>query len=104
MIYLNDNKHDMKKSWKVLKEVIGNDGSKNLSSSEMKVNNKISNDSMEIANSFNEYFVNIASSLSKNIPTVENMLPTDFMKDSNTNSMYLSPVSKDELIKVIKNL
>jgi exonuclease III len=101
---LEDNKHDMKKSWKVLKEVIGNDSSNSSANSEIKINNSISNDSYEIANSFNEYFVNIASTLSKNIPVVENKLPTDFMNDPNTNSMYLSPVSKEELIKVIKNL
>ena len=101
---LENNKNNIKKSWSVLKEIIGNESSTTTCNMELKDGDNIVTNENEIAHLFNDYFVTIGSSLSQKLPTVDNVSPTYFMKSCNPESMFVNPVSKEELNRVIQNL
>ena len=54
---LEINEHDLRKSWNVIKDIIGKEGkNKQNKSAKFIIDNKTSTDSYEIANHFNNYF------------------------------------------------
>lgn len=59
------------------------------------------NDSKQIANGFNNYFVNIDVNLSKEIP-ISNTDPLSYMQFNNPDSIYLQPVDSTEVLNIIK--
>ena len=56
---------------------------------------------IDIANCFNDFFINIGPSLAKKIQTCQNSDYTQFLGNSIANSMYINPVSDDEIVKVV---
>ena len=57
------------------------------------------NDPVEMANIFNNYFVNVGSQIDKTIPITKKS-PTDYFKSKILESIFLAPVTPEE-IKVI---
>ena len=55
-----------------------------------------------IANKCNEHFIQVGSKLAKNICS-PNTLFNDYLKNSNYYSLFLSPITRDEVIKTIDN-
>ena len=65
---LEINEHDLRKSWNVIKDIIGKEGkNKQNKSAEFIIDNKTSTDSYEIANHFNNYFLNVGTNLTSKI-------------------------------------
>ena len=62
---LEINEHDLRKSWNVIKDIIGKEG-KNKSAKFI-IDNKTSTDSYEIANHFINYFFNVGTNLASKI-------------------------------------
>ncbi len=60
-------------------------------------------DANDIAKVFNEYFTQLGKSLSDKLP-VPNFNFIKYMSDSNPYSMFLIPVTEDELLKEIDKL
>ena len=94
----------MKKLWSGIKTIISH---KNCSTSVINKieseNGNISSDPAEISNILNDYFVNVADSIAKNIPrTPKSAL--HYLKNKNANSMLLSPVTHMEIEDIISNL
>ena len=56
--------HDIKKTWDLIKSVINKNSSK-PDVDELLINGKLSNDKLQMANKFNEYFVTVGSELAK---------------------------------------
>ena len=64
---------------------------------------KIKN-SMDIANGFNKFFVDIGQNLAKNIePPSENVTVKNFLGNRNNQSIFLSSVQESEIIEIVKN-
>ena len=63
MIFKSQNK--TKTTWKIAKEETGNSCQTRMKS--LKINNTISNNSQEIANTFNDYFSTVADIVIRNI-------------------------------------
>ena len=59
-------------------------------------------DGKDIANRFNNFFVNIGASLAKNIP-VSDKKPSDYMSHDVLELFYLSPVAEAAVDKIISN-
>ena len=57
----------------------------------------------EIANGFNDFFVNIGPELANNIFSPENNDVLQYMNDNNVNSMFLNGVNRKEILDVIKS-
>ncbi len=69
----------------------------------MLVNGHYVTDANDIAKVFNEYFTQVGKSLSDKLP-VPKFYFSKYMSDSNPYSMFLSPVTEDELLKEINKL
>ena len=65
---LSLNSHDLRKSWKVLRQILGlKAGKNNCANTEFIIQGNVISDTNEIAKYFNNYFVNIGKSLSDKI-------------------------------------
>jgi exonuclease III len=90
---------DIKKTWILLKKIL-------MQKSDRKPIKKIICDGLEviddldIANSFNNYFANIAEELDSQLLPV-NDSPLDYLKRNVPNSYFVSPVSLDECNSII---
>ena len=101
--YYNDmvikNKSNMKKTWDIIKTVIGKK-KRSIKYSEFIVDGKLTDNSNVIANKFNEYFAQIGPKLAKNIP--KNCPPfSNFLKGSYLQTFYINSIQNDEIKKVI---
>lgn len=100
---LTDNKNNLRKSWQIIKNVINKRKSQNVQV-EFEINGNRENDKLEIAESFNNYFINIGKSLDAKIPNSDKS-PLSFMKNIDiTESLFLNPTTDGELSKIIKSL
>ena len=57
----------LKNTWKGINQIININNKRNKSPSSLIVNNKLISDPIEVANSFNEYFLTVAEKLRSNI-------------------------------------
>ena len=98
----SDNRLDMRKKWSIIKDIINKKKTNNLTDTILSNGMKIK-DKNKIANTFNNYFVNIGTDLAKSIsPTATT--PSQYLPEPNPNSMYLYPVVDEEVEKIIKEL
>ena len=63
------NTNDLKKSWQIIKNIIGKEEKSTIKYKEFLINNMYISDNETISNSFNNYFINVGSSLAKKILT-----------------------------------
>ena len=95
-------KDNLNETWKTIKLIINKH--KNVAkASTFVINNKQVTDAKEIANNFNNFFVNIGPNLANKIPT-QNKNPISYLNKSVTNLLFLNPVTSDELVKLISSL
>ena len=99
-------KNDTKKTWQTINEVLNrNKTRKNLPDTflQKSSNNNVTNP-QEIANKFNEYFVNIGPQLAKKIPGNDNITYESYLNGNYVDSMFIEPVTEYELQIEINNL
>ena len=96
----NENKSNLRKSWRILKQVINKKKDTSLCSKFL-VNQEITTDKTKIANGFNQYFINIGPTLADKIPQ-DNKCPTTYMENRILESMVIAP--EDEVQSIIKSL
>jgi hypothetical protein len=102
---LNEYKHDIRKTWKVLNTIIGRNNDKSSISENFLIDNISVNDPKKIADGFCHYFTNVGKTLAANIPNVGINPQTYLSKQKHVkNSIYLNPTSPDEIAKIIKSL
>ena len=98
-----ENKTSMRKTWNIIKSVINKSKHTKLTS-EFKISDSVTiTDKMEISNRFNKYFTNVGQTLARKIPSTSTSY-RDFLPSWNEESMYIDPVSHDEVKKIIMNL
>ena len=99
---LSQNIGNSKKTWNILKTVINQRPTNNLPE-KLNVNGTLTDNKQTIANGFNSYFANVGTTLASKIPKT-NINPLHFLKERNLNSIYLKPVTTDEVTKIINKL
>ena len=95
-------KGNMKKTWAVLNEIMGKKRD-HKSIQELHVDNNIISDQQQIANKFNDFFINVGPNLAKKIPG-SNKSVSDYQKKSYNNSIFLAPTSVNEILNIIQDL
>ena len=96
------NKTDLKKSWQLIKHIIGKEeGSHSIQLKEFVINKMYITNRKIIANSFNDYFINVGSSLANNINS--NVDPLLYVQ-RHTNNMNIPEVSEFEIKNIIQDL
>ena len=98
---LNEHRCNIIKSWQIIKTVI-NKRKHNAVCTQFKCNDTTITDGNDIANRFNNFFVNIGASLAKNIH-VSDKKTSDYMSHDVLELFYLSPVAEAEVDKIISN-
>ena len=99
---IEQNKSNTKKLWSILKEVI-NKRKSGILPQKFCIGGSMTSDPVVIANTFNKYFTNIGSDLAKKIP-ITNTNPLSYLNNSNSYSMYIEPVEKEEVVRIISKL
>ena len=99
---LESNKHNIRKTWKIIKDVIGTP-TKSSINSYFTINGKSISNKQEIADNFNSYFANVGTDLASSIPTTD-LSVSSFLNGSYSHSFYLSPVDEQEIQNCINNL
>ena len=95
--------NDMKKSWGVIKSIINKNQKPHIQGRFKIGENLITTDNELISNKFNDFFINIGPTLAKSIPHV-NKSPLSYLGNRLTESIYLAPVSENEIGQLIKSL
>ena len=90
---IEQNKQDIKNTWKILKTIIGKQNDKSNLPQNFIIDNKQISDKVVIAEEFNKFFSHIGKKTSKNVPNTHRH-HSDYLLDSNKNSMYLEPVNE----------
>ena len=99
---LEECKANTSETWKILNTIIGKRKSEAKYSNEFIVDNdRVTLDNEEIANHFNNFFVNIGTILSNSIEPCQGTQPTDFLKNQVSESMYMYPVTEKEVSEIV---
>ena len=96
-----ENKHNLKKSWSLLKEII-NKKQERITQTEFIFNKVVTSYKKQISECFNKFYINVGSNLAKNIPQNQTD-PMSYMKNSNTKTIYLEPVTENEVSAIVNS-
>ena len=99
---LQQSQNQLKKSWEILKEIIGSNITQ-TNKSEFTINGTTITDDNEIANEFNHFFVNIPASYISQLPQ-NTPNPTTFMNNASYPSLFLTPTNAEEIHTIIQTL
>ena len=99
---LTQNKHNISKSWQIIKEVI-NKKQNNSTGNTFVIDNKEISDNKVIVESFNDFFVNIGPNLAKSILNVAKDA-TDYIPNQYQSSMFVNPTCSNEVKNIIMAL
>ena len=98
--YFKDNKNNLIKVWKGIKEIILIKKTNKPHLNCLKIREEYSTDSEKMAKYFNKYFGTIAKNLDKRIPKSKKKF-SDYLKNQNLTSFLLSPVTEKEISNII---
>ena len=101
--YFKDNKNNLIKVWKGIKEIILIKKTNKPHLNCLKIGEEYSTDSEKMAKHFNKYFGTIAKNLDKRIPKSKKKF-SDYLKNRNLTSFLLSPVTEKEISNIIISL
>ena len=96
-------KKDSKRTWSILKNVIQKSKMDGTLPSTFLINRNLVSNKKEIANGFNEFFTNIGKNLADSILET-GMCYTRHLQNNNNRSFFMSPVTPDEIISIVKTL
>ena len=100
---LNAYKNNMRKSWKVIKDIINKNSKNPRKLPKITINGTLCDDPQAIAEAFNKYFTNIGPTLDRKIPASETN-PLDFLPSNYTVNLFLTPATDLEINKIVDNL
>ena len=93
---------NISKTWKIMNQMCGGKSARSQIS-EIKVSGASIVDPQQMANKFNDFFVNVGPILAKSIPPAVKP-PLSFMKGTFPDSMYFLPTNEYEISDIISNL
>ena len=97
-------KHDLRKTWNLInnKSLFKNANRSSSNITLLEKSNMIT-DSMAVASTFNDFFINIGPSLAKLIPT-STTDPISYLPQPNVSSLFLNPTTALEVINITASL
>ncbi len=100
---IEENKFNIKKTWTILRQVIGKLNDKSNYPSTFLINDTPIKDRSHVAESFNNYFVKIGIQTSHNVPRANTGF-LEYMPRSIMHSMFLEPVAPSEVLLAASKL
>jgi Reverse transcriptase (RNA-dependent DNA polymerase) len=106
---LNKHQSDSKKTWEILRKAINNKRKSDNSILGIIVDGQLVNDPERIANSFNKFFIGVASSIVNEIHPSNNEIEINFtnsLEDDNSDALQFrnNPLSGSEIVDAISQL
>ena len=101
--FFESNKNNSKKVWEGIRDVINISKKTHSVPNKIIYNNTTYSNTDDMSNCFNDFFVNIGNSVETKIPRVDTNF-SNFLKDKNNVSLFLKPVSEDEVKSMISTL
>ena len=92
---LETNKNNLRKTWKIIKEVMGAECPTSVVGS-VSVDGSLVSEQTAVADHLNEFFSNIGTKLASQIPA-SNISPLRYMTTNYPHSFFLTPVTPEEL-------
>jgi hypothetical protein len=102
MKLLTSDKANVQQIWKVYSELLGRKQTKSHKIPKLVINGTPISGDQNIANAFNDYFVTIGKNLADGFPTNNNY--KNYLTGQYANNMFITPVTEEELLKLINNL
>ena len=102
--YFEEHNNNIKKAWEGIRKIVNVKKATKFSVSHLNINGKAVDDSLGIANGFNDFFVNVGPNTEKNVPKVPNKSPEQFLKNRVQFDFILAHVSEEEIIDLITSL
>ena len=99
--YVKGTQVKWKRCWQIVKMIINKNAYMSVTKRVLH-NGKMVEDGKEIADSFNDFFVNVGSTLAKAIPPVSKS-PTQYIKENMVNCLYIRPVTEIEIADIISD-
>ena len=93
-------KHDMKKTWAILKEATNTQQTKSPLPDHYVIENKKVTDKKKIVDTFNKFFANIGYNISKNVPQPTTSFH-NYLNQPHYNSMFLDPITPNDIIETV---
>ena len=97
-------KHDMKKTWQNINKLINKNSQCNQFPESFSDGTCQYKTNVEIANGFNNYFINIGNSLAQDIPDTQTTASDYLLTAPIPNSLFITPTTPDEINEVINKL
>lgn len=101
-------KLNARKSWAIIKEVIGNKTHNSFPPNEILVNGQLCSNPRTISNHFNQYFINVGQTISDEIDassdSATSIDPCSYINNCAAHSMFLSPVDHEEVYSALNSL
>ena len=99
--YFDEMNTNIKKTWEGIRKIVNVKKSTKFSISHLNVKGKIVDDPVEIANNFNNFFVNVGPETEKTVPRVPNQTPNQFLKNRNQFDFIVAHISEEDIIDII---
>ena len=101
--YFTEHKNNMKMLWSGIRSIINVKNARLNNILQIVQDGKIISNLKEIAQSFNQYFVNVASNIDKDIPRTKKC-PFDYLGNRSSASFFVSPTDRNEVKNIISQL
>ena len=100
MNFFEENKTNLKRTWEGIRNVVNISKKKKTAINSLSYKGKCITDKVEIANSLNEFFVNIGNTVEEKIPQT-NKNYKEYLGNRVVNSFLPSPVMESEIEDII---
>ena len=101
--YFIENQNNVKKTWDEFRNLINVSKKKTSLPTKIIYKNEQKNCNMDIANSFNDFFINIGKTIESNITQSKTSFKS-FLKNANEKSIFLRPCDQIEVLLIINGL
>ena len=102
--YFDEMNNNIKKTWEGIRKIVNVKTSTKFTISHLNVNGKIVDQPIDIANNFNNFFVNVGPQTEKAVPKVPTKTPDQFLKDRNQFQFIIAHISIEEVTDIIAAL
>ncbi len=95
---------DIKKTWEGIRKIINPGKPIGYGISQLNIKGKIIDDPQDIANSVNNFFVNVGPNTEKTVPKAGDISPKRFLKNRNNVEFIMTHISEEDILKIIQSL
>ena len=101
--FFEEHKSNVKKTWEGIRNIINISKKDRVIPTHVIYKNKLSDTKEEMAESFNDFFINIGNMVEEKIPKGKAKF-SDYLKERNLKKMFLDPVDEMEIASMISQL